>query len=38
MSFGLVYCVTWTKDVSGYNEFDLDQAFTFCKNLTFGCR
>jgi len=29
-----VYCVIWTKVVNGYNEFDLDQALVFCKNLT----
>jgi len=31
-------CVIWTNAVNAYNEFDLDQARVFCKNLTIGCR
>jgi len=24
--------------VTGYSDFDLDQALVFCKNRTIGCR
>ena len=30
--------VIGTKVVTGYNDFDLDQALVFCENRTIGCR